>query len=118
MTYDEWKLMTPEEEYDRRQRVYKFGECDVCGGRCRADEVRRCWTSTGIETFACPMCRDEEEGDCFCGSGLPRRELVDARGIFCAFVCDNCEERQRAEFRPEIFKDSNYETDEPIEEDE
>jgi hypothetical protein len=29
---------------------------------------------------------------CPCGSGEPRRELVDARGIFCTFVCDKCED--------------------------
>jgi len=51
---------------------------------------------------------------CNCGSGLDRRELVDARGIFCSFVCDKCERRKRAEFRPDIFTDSNYWADEPI----
>lgn len=54
---------------------------------------------------------------CSCGSGLPRRALVDARGIFCAFVCDACEPRRRAEFRADIFTDSNYWADEPIEPD-
>lgn len=52
---------------------------------------------------------------CSCGSGLPRRALYDARGIFCAYVCDACEARKRAGFRPGIFTDANYETDEPIE---
>lgn len=47
---------------------------------------------------------------CPCGSGEPRRELVDARGIFCTFVCDKCEKR------PDIFTDSQYWTDEPVEE--
>ena len=28
---------------------------------------------------------------CFCGSGLERRALIDARGIFCTYVCDKCE---------------------------
>ena len=51
--------------------------------------------------------------DCNCGSGKPRRELRDARGIFCTFVCDKCEARKRAEFRPEIFE-GLYEADEPI----
>lgn len=41
--------------------------------------------------------------DCGCGSRQPRRELVDARGIFCTFVCDRCEARKRREFNPEIF---------------
>ena len=40
---------------------------------------------------------------CHCGSGEPRRELVDARGIFCTFVCDKCEKAKRAGFRPDIF---------------
>ena len=38
-----------------------------------------------------------------CGSGEPRRELKDARGIFCTFVCDKCEEEKRSHFRPDIF---------------
>jgi hypothetical protein len=42
---------------------------------------------------------------------------VDARGIFCAFVCDECEKKKRAGFRPDIFTDSQYWTDEPVEED-
>lgn len=53
---------------------------------------------------------------CNCGSGLERRELRDARGIFCTFICDSCEERKREEFRSDIFEDSNYWTDEPVEE--
>jgi hypothetical protein len=54
---------------------------------------------------------------CNCGSGLAREELVDARGIFCAFVCNQCEAKKRAGYRPEIFTDSQYWTDEPVEED-
>jgi hypothetical protein len=54
---------------------------------------------------------------CPCGSGEARRELVDARGIFCTFVCDQCERHRRQEFRPEIFEDPAYHADEPIEED-
>lgn len=44
-----------------------------------------------------------------------RRELVDARGLFCCYVCDVCEQTKRARYRPDIFTDSNYWTDEPIE---
>lgn len=55
--------------------------------------------------------------DCYCGSGLKWRELVDARGIFCCFVCDKCEVERRKEFRKEIFTDPNYRASEPIEED-
>ena len=51
--------------------------------------------------------------DCRCGSGKPKRELKDARGIFCTFVCDACEERKRSQFNAEIFS-GLYEADEPI----
>lgn len=40
---------------------------------------------------------------CHCGSGLPRFEIVDAAGIFCAFACDKCEDEKRAKFDPRIF---------------
>jgi hypothetical protein len=51
---------------------------------------------------------------CHCGSGLERRALLDARGIFCCFVCDKCEARRRSAFREDIFTDANYWTDEPV----
>ena len=44
-----------------------------------------------------------------------RRLLYDARGIFCCYVCDECEQSKRARYRPEIFTDPNYWTDEPVE---
>jgi len=53
--------------------------------------------------------------ECYCGSGEPRYELVDARGIFVSFVCSKCEDEKRKGYRPEIFGDTNYEADEPIE---
>jgi hypothetical protein len=52
---------------------------------------------------------------CPCGSGKHRRELIDARGIFCCFVCDACESTRRSLFRPAIFIDPNYDVDEEIE---
>jgi hypothetical protein len=52
---------------------------------------------------------------CPCGSGHIRRELRDARGIFCAFVCDACEARKRAKFDPVIFVSASYPADETIE---
>jgi hypothetical protein len=55
---------------------------------------------------------------CTCGSNKQRRALYDARGIFCTYVCDDCEQRKMKGFRPEIFTDPRYETDEPIDEDE
>jgi len=54
---------------------------------------------------------------CPCGSGEYRRELYDARGIFCTFICDQCEAEKRAKYRADIFTDSSYPTTEPIEED-
>lgn len=52
---------------------------------------------------------------CACGSGLHKRDLVDARGIFCGYVCDRCERTARARFRPETFADADYPANEPIE---
>jgi hypothetical protein len=40
---------------------------------------------------------------CPCGSGLSRFELHDAAGIFCTFICDECEDEKRAKFNPAIF---------------
>jgi hypothetical protein len=41
---------------------------------------------------------------CHCGSGKERYELIDAAGIFCAFVCEDCEEAKRARYDPAIFE--------------
>jgi len=54
---------------------------------------------------------------CNCGSGKPRRALYDARGIFCAYVCNTCEADKRATYRDDVFNDPDYWHDEPIEED-
>lgn len=48
---------------------------------------------------------------CRCGSGLEQRDLIDARGIFCSFVCNRCEADIRRCFRPEIFTDPKYPMD-------
>lgn len=45
-----------------------------------------------------------------------RWPLNDAYGIFCAYVCDACEDEVRSRYRPEIFSGA-YEADEPIEDD-
>jgi hypothetical protein len=58
-----------------------------------------------------------ERWQCNCGSFYPKYELVDARGIFCTYVCEMCEPEKRKQFRTEIFEDANYDHDEPIEED-
>lgn len=44
------------------------------------------------------------ERPCQCGSGLERHALNDARGLFCGYVCDKCEDEVKAQYRPEIFK--------------
>lgn len=54
---------------------------------------------------------------CTCGSGLHRRDLNDARGIFCAYVCDQCEDKKRSAYRVEVLSDAGYQADEPIDED-
>ncbi len=65
----------------------------------------------------CPNIEFGAKPHCLCGSGEPSRDLYDARGIYCTRVCGACQERRIMEFRPEIFTDSQYECDEPIEED-
>lgn len=54
---------------------------------------------------------------CPCGSGHPRYDLTDARGIFCAYVCDVCEDEKSSHYRKDIFTDANYWHDEQIEDD-
>jgi hypothetical protein len=44
-----------------------------------------------------------------------KRELRDARGISCGYVCDQCERQVRGRYRAEIFSDACYPTDETIE---
>ena len=55
--------------------------------------------------------------ECFCGSGLEQYRLNDARGIIVSYACKDCEAEVRACYRPEIFTDPNYWTDEPIDTD-
>jgi len=54
---------------------------------------------------------------CSCGAGLESEEVCDARGIYICRVCDKCRDVKLRGFRPEVLTDSNYEADEPIEED-
>ena len=54
---------------------------------------------------------------CACGSGQPRRDLRDAHGIFCNFVCDACEARKRTAYDPRIFNAATYPADEAIDND-
>ena len=53
---------------------------------------------------------------CTCGSNKESYPLEDARGIFCGIVCEDCVEEKKSQYRPEIFTDSDYWTDEPIDE--
>jgi hypothetical protein len=57
------------------------------------------------------------ERTCPCGSDKPNWILTDARGIYVARVCEDCEDTTRAKYRPDIFTDPGYWHDEPIEED-
>jgi len=52
---------------------------------------------------------------CSCGSGLPRYDLTDARGIFCCYVCDACERDRMKSYLPEIFTDPSYDVGDAIE---
>ena len=52
MNYDDWKLMTPEEDADFRYGRRRF-ECDVCGARVAR---LHCVIAYGIETYACDGC--------------------------------------------------------------
>jgi hypothetical protein len=50
---------------------------------------------------------------CFrCENDKPRYELTDAAGIFCTFVCEDCEASEKAKFNPKIFTDW-YDADQP-----
>lgn len=40
--------------------------------------------------------------------------LYDARGIFCAYVCEQCENTVRSKYRVDVMQDSNYIADEAI----
>lgn len=40
---------------------------------------------------------------CNCGSGHPRYPLRDAAGIFCAYVCESCEDAKASRYNPAIF---------------
>jgi hypothetical protein len=52
---------------------------------------------------------------CNCGSGKPCWMLTDARGIPCGYVCEDCEKAKKAQYRPDVFEDPQYWTDEPVE---
>ena len=59
----------------------------------------------------------DHERTCHCGSGERDRVIYDARGIPVGKACVQCEDKLRAKYKPEIFRDSQYECDERIDED-
>ena len=52
---------------------------------------------------------------CMCGSNLEKFPVHDARGIFCCYACDECEDAKRQRYRLEVFEDPSYFCDEEIE---
>jgi hypothetical protein len=48
---------------------------------------------------------------CPCGSGSWPTARHDARGIFLCYVCERCEAKKMAGYRPEVLTNSNYEAD-------
>jgi hypothetical protein len=55
--------------------------------------------------------------ECPCGSGLMRREIRDANGMFITCVCSWCEEEKLRGYRHEIFIDLDASYDDLIDED-
>ena len=53
---------------------------------------------------------------CPCGSGLDSYWNNDARGIPLCRTCNKCHKTKMARYRPEVLTNSQYEADEPIEE--
>ena len=54
MTYDNWKTTEPDPHADEY-----LSECDCCGKM--RPHVTRCWTTYGLETFACWECQGNDE---------------------------------------------------------
>ena len=54
---------------------------------------------------------------CNCGSGLEKKPVYDARGIFVTYACNKCKTQKLKGYRKDIFTNPQYETDEPIDED-
>lgn len=45
---------------------------------------------------------------CNCESGLLKRPLYDAAGIFCCYMCDKCEPDKRRQYAPALNTNSQY----------
>jgi len=49
-----------------------------------------------------------QPGMCGCGALNHRYPLYDAAGIFCCYVCEECEAKRKSEFNPAIFQGGAY----------
>jgi len=54
---------------------------------------------------------------CPCESGKDSWWNNDARGIPLCRTCDDCHDEKMAKYRPDVLTDSNYWTDEAVDED-
>jgi hypothetical protein len=54
---------------------------------------------------------------CPCGSGKDSYWQSDARGIPLCRTCPRCHKQKMSGYRPEVLTDSQYQCDEPIDED-
>jgi len=54
---------------------------------------------------------------CPCGSGLDSQWQFDARGIELCRTCRKCNDTKMSGYRRDVLTNSNYQCDEPIEED-
>lgn len=62
-----------------------------------------------LPMVTCSVCRAERDRE-------ETWSVSDARGIYCGRVCsDRCEKRLEERYRPDIFTDPDYWTDEPVE---
>ena len=54
---------------------------------------------------------------CKCGSGLPSRWYLDARGIELEKCCPKCWPKEKKKYREDVLNDPNYPTEEDIDPD-
>ena len=110
-------LKTPEDKAKVRSAI--MGKDQYAESEPQDDPLK-----LNVYTYMYPMDIRELEGVtgvipekdiCRCGSGKERYGLSDARGIFCCYMCEDCEKEKRSRYRAEVLVNSNYECDEPIE---
>jgi hypothetical protein len=56
-THDAWKTHNPADAEIGNTHEDDTSQCDCCARMVPRDEISRCWTTDGIETFACDDCR-------------------------------------------------------------